>query len=128
MTEASNGTVANQPAQRVGNRTSSPAPKATSQAAIGGVNTTLNKGAPTADPKAQTVADGKPQDKKPSVKPPAVGMAGLVLLVLCVLIVCIHLVYGISFLTMMVMPFAGVLKKHRIPIGIAVVGMPIGAA
>mmetsp|Transcript_7806 Transcript_7806/g.14833 ORF Transcript_7806/g.14833 Transcript_7806/m.14833 type:complete len:103 (+) Transcript_7806:189-497(+) len=50
------------------------------------------------------------------------------LLVACVLIVCIHLVYGISFLTEMGMPFAGALKEYRVPVGIAVVGMLIGAA
>eukprot|EP00419_Tripos_fusus_P011148 CAMPEP_0172655380 /NCGR_PEP_ID=MMETSP1074-20121228/607_1 /TAXON_ID=2916 /ORGANISM="Ceratium fusus, Strain PA161109" /LENGTH=141 /DNA_ID=CAMNT_0013469995 /DNA_START=51 /DNA_END=476 /DNA_ORIENTATION=- len=116
------GVVANQPAQRVGNRTSSPAPKDTSQA------TTLNGGAPKADPKTQAAADGKPQDKKPSKKPLALGMAGLVLLVACLSAVCIHLLYGLSFLTKMGMPFAGDLKEYHIPIGIAVVGMLIGAA
>mmetsp|Transcript_7810 Transcript_7810/g.14842 ORF Transcript_7810/g.14842 Transcript_7810/m.14842 type:complete len:137 (+) Transcript_7810:86-496(+) len=115
--EENNGVTANQTAQRVGKRTSSPAPKAT-----------LNGGAPKADPKAQAAADGKPQDAKPSEKPPALGMAGLVLLVACLSAVCIHLLYGLSFLTKMGMPFAGDLKEYHIPIGIAVVGMLIGAA
>ena len=108
--QENNGVAANQNAQRVGKRTSSPAPKAT-----------LNGGAPKADPKAQAAADGKPQDKQASEKPLAVGMAGLVLLVMCVLILCIHLFYGI-------LPFAGALKECPIPLGIAVVGMLIGAA
>mmetsp|Transcript_21302 Transcript_21302/g.41680 ORF Transcript_21302/g.41680 Transcript_21302/m.41680 type:complete len:146 (+) Transcript_21302:52-489(+) len=115
--EENNGVAANQNAQRVGKRTSSPAPKAT-----------LNGGAPKADPKAQAAADGKPQDKQASEKPLAVGMAGLVLLVMCVLILCIHLFYGISFMAKMGMPFAGALKEYPIPVGIAVVGMLIGAA
>mmetsp|Transcript_7806 Transcript_7806/g.14831 ORF Transcript_7806/g.14831 Transcript_7806/m.14831 type:complete len:132 (+) Transcript_7806:86-481(+) len=72
--EENNGVTANQTAQRVGKRTSSPAPKAT-----------LNGGAPKADPKAQAAADGKPQDAKPSEKPPALGgMAGLVARGVCV--------------------------------------------
>mmetsp|Transcript_7807 Transcript_7807/g.14834 ORF Transcript_7807/g.14834 Transcript_7807/m.14834 type:complete len:137 (+) Transcript_7807:86-496(+) len=115
--EENNGVTANQTAQRVGKRTSSPAPKAT-----------LNGGAPKADPKAQAAADGKPQDKKPSGKSLVAGMAGLVFFVVCVLVVCTHLVYGISFLTEMGMPFAGALKEYRVPVGIAVVGMLIGAA
>mmetsp|Transcript_7800 Transcript_7800/g.14818 ORF Transcript_7800/g.14818 Transcript_7800/m.14818 type:complete len:137 (+) Transcript_7800:86-496(+) len=115
--EENNGVTANQTAQRVGKRTSSPAPKAT-----------LNGGAPKADPKAQAAADGKPQDKKATGKPPAMGMAGLVLLSMCVQIVCIHLLYGISFMTKTGMPFAGALKEYPIPVGIAVVGMLIGAA
>eukprot|EP00419_Tripos_fusus_P027560 CAMPEP_0172709626 /NCGR_PEP_ID=MMETSP1074-20121228/55179_1 /TAXON_ID=2916 /ORGANISM="Ceratium fusus, Strain PA161109" /LENGTH=136 /DNA_ID=CAMNT_0013532911 /DNA_START=60 /DNA_END=470 /DNA_ORIENTATION=- len=115
--EENNGVTANQPAQRVGKRASSPAPKPTSQAAVEGVSTTLNEGAPKADTK----------DKKPSEKPPAVGMAGSAFLVVCVLIVCIHLFYT-SFLAKMGMPFAGALKDNRIPVGIAVVGMLIGAA
>mmetsp|Transcript_21316 Transcript_21316/g.41713 ORF Transcript_21316/g.41713 Transcript_21316/m.41713 type:complete len:157 (+) Transcript_21316:79-549(+) len=126
--EENKGVAANQPAQRVGKRTSSPAPKATPQAAMGAVGTALIGGAPKADPKAQAAADGKPQDKQASEKPLAVGMAGLVLLVMCVLILCIHLFYGISFMAKMGMPFAGALKEYPIPVGIAVVGMLIGAA
>eukprot|EP00419_Tripos_fusus_P010273 CAMPEP_0172656442 /NCGR_PEP_ID=MMETSP1074-20121228/1387_1 /TAXON_ID=2916 /ORGANISM="Ceratium fusus, Strain PA161109" /LENGTH=50 /DNA_ID=CAMNT_0013471293 /DNA_START=55 /DNA_END=204 /DNA_ORIENTATION=+ len=44
--EENNGAAANLPAQTVGKRTSSPAPKAP-----------LNGGAPKADPKAQAAAD-----------------------------------------------------------------------
>eukprot|EP00419_Tripos_fusus_P030502 CAMPEP_0172781958 /NCGR_PEP_ID=MMETSP1074-20121228/203693_1 /TAXON_ID=2916 /ORGANISM="Ceratium fusus, Strain PA161109" /LENGTH=192 /DNA_ID=CAMNT_0013618941 /DNA_START=60 /DNA_END=638 /DNA_ORIENTATION=+ len=115
--EENNCVAANQPAQRAGKRTSSPAAKAT-----------LNGGAPKADPKAQAAADGKSQDKKPLKKPPAMGMAGLLLLVMCVLTVSVHLFFGISFLTKLGMPFAGALKECRIPLGITVVGMLIGAA
>eukprot|EP00419_Tripos_fusus_P081438 CAMPEP_0172940488 /NCGR_PEP_ID=MMETSP1075-20121228/224060_1 /TAXON_ID=2916 /ORGANISM="Ceratium fusus, Strain PA161109" /LENGTH=169 /DNA_ID=CAMNT_0013801887 /DNA_START=50 /DNA_END=559 /DNA_ORIENTATION=+ len=115
--EENNCVAANQPAQRAGKRTSSPAAKAT-----------LNGGAPKTDPKAQAAADGKSQDKKPLKKPPAMGMAGLLLLVMCVLTVSVHLFFGISFLTKLGMPFAGALKECRIPLGITVVGMLIGAA